>query len=306
MSQKIFKFLTKRITILLINIITISSSTLSAAPITFNTALPVAKGALVNREQFIFRQFENDNSLLDRDKESSGLVSVIGYGVTPKFALFGALPYFNKSLSVDSINGRVKRSNNGFGDPKIFGRYTFFQQDQPGQTFRLASFGGLKAPTAQSNKTDRLGLLPPSLQPSSGSWDYFGGLVLTYQTVDFQFDAQIQSEQKGRNNGFEFGRQLNFDLSYQHRVFPQLVGAGTRSFLYAVIESNWVVQESNRFFGIEDINTGGSTLYITPGVQYVTFKYILEAAVQIPVAQNLNGGALETDYIFTTGFRINF
>jgi hypothetical protein len=38
----------------------------------------------------------------------------------------------------------------------------------------------------------------------------------------------------------------------------------------------------------------------------VTKKWILEAGVQIPVRQRLNGNALETDYLFTSGFRLNF
>jgi hypothetical protein len=38
----------------------------------------------------------------------------------------------------------------------------------------------------------------------------------------------------------------------------------------------------------------------------VTKKWILEAGVQVPVHQRLNGSALETDYLLTTGFRVNF
>ncbi len=43
-----------------------------------------------------------------------------------------------------------------------------------------------------------------------------------------------------------------------------------------------------------------------PGLQYVTKRWIVEAGVQIPVVQDLNGTALEKDYIFRAGFRFNF
>jgi hypothetical protein len=58
--------------------------------------------------------------------------------------------------------------------------------------------------------------------------------------------------------------------------------------------------------GWADPNTGGTIIFLAPGIQYVTRRYILEAAVQIPVVQNLNGNALENEYVARTGFRWNF
>ena len=43
-----------------------------AAPISTNTALPVAKGEYVFREQFIFNQSGDDPSTLDRDHHPTG------------------------------------------------------------------------------------------------------------------------------------------------------------------------------------------------------------------------------------------
>ncbi len=47
-------------------------------------------------------------------------------------------------------------------------------------------------------------------------------------------------------------------------------------------------------------------LFLSTGIQYVTPKYILETAIQIPVVQNLHGNALNAGYIVSTGFRVNF
>jgi hypothetical protein len=38
----------------------------------------------------------------------------------------------------------------------------------------------------------------------------------------------------------------------------------------------------------------------------VTKRWVAEAIVQLPVAQNLNGAALEDDVIVRAGFRVNF
>ena len=49
-----------------------------------------------------------------------------------------------------------------------------------------------------------------------------------------------------------------------------------------------------------------SVLFILPGLQYVTKRWIVEAGIQVPVVQDLGGTALEKDYIVRTGFRLNF
>ncbi len=58
--------------------------------------------------------------------------------------------------------------------------------------------------------------------------------------------------------------------------------------------------------GISDPNSGGTTWFLAPGVQFVTKRAILEASIQIPTVQDLNGLALENDYIVRAGFRVNF
>ncbi len=282
------------------------STPLYAAAITFNTALPVAKGAFVNREQFVVRQFNNDSSPMDRDLKVNSLVSVLGYGISSKLAIFAALPYLDKTLDLTAMDQRFTRSSRGIGDSKLFARYTFVQHDKRSKTFRIAGFGGFKAPTGKDNKRDRLGRLPMPLQSGTGAWDYFGGVVLTYQTLDYEIDSQLSYNRKGNANNFGAGNEARADISFQYRLSPFELSSDTHSFLYGVLEANLIDQKHDQISGIDDPDSGGTTLYLTPGIQYVTIKYILEAAIQIPVVQNLNGSALETDYIFTTGFRINF
>ncbi len=281
-----------------------NSTKLNAAPISFNTALPVAKDSFLNREQFIFRRFKSDTRPLNRELRVNGLISILGVGITTKWALFGAVPYFDKKLNLTINDQPLTRSSNNIGDIKIFGRYTFLQNDQPSKTLRLAGFAGVKAPTGDNTKMDALGLLPVPLQSGTGSWDYFAGLVTTYQKLDYQIDAQLSADNKGQANNFSFGDEVRADISLQYRISP--LKDDTHEFIYAVVEANLIYQENNVFFNIDDKNSGGTSLFLTPGIQYVTVKYILEAAIQIPILQNLNGNALETDYILTTGFRINF
>ncbi len=277
-----------------------------AAPISFNTALPLAKGEFVWREQLIITRSGKDPAGLKRDMSVDGLMSVLGYGITPKLAIFGVLPYQRKSLELTSPGSTLKRSNKGFSDPTLFGRYIFYQKDGAGTTFRTAGFAGAKIPLFDDGKKDTTGELPVALQQSTGAWDGFLGMVTSYQTLDFEIDGQVQYRKNGSSNGVDFGDELRLDASFQHKL-RALGGSGNvPGFLYGVIGANWTQKDRNITSGGKDENSGGRTLFLSPGLQYVTKRYILEAALQIPVYQDLNGTGLENEYVLRTGFRFNF
>lgn len=278
-----------------------------AAPQTFNTALPVAKGSFVFREQFLYQKASDDPSAADRNLEVLGGVSVLGYGVTSDLALFGVLPYLDKQLDLTMPGGQqVTRSARGIGDAHVFARYTAFQKDMRGSNFRVAPFIGVKLPTGSDNDRDGLARLPQPLQLGSGSWDPLGGVIATYQTLDYEIDTQVSYQANTKANGFEFGDEFRFDTSLQYRLLPRELGTGVPGFLYGVIETNLLHQAKNRINGVNDPNSGGTTLFLSPGLQYVTKKWVLEAIVQFPVVQHLNGAALKADFIVRTGFRVNF
>ena len=276
------------------------------APITFNTALPVAEDEFIFRGQFVFDQSGDDPSGADRDRQVFAAVSVLGYGVTSDLALFGVLPYVDKNLEITSMGVRRTRDTSGIGDLTLFGRYTVFKDDIPGRTFRIAPFAGVELPTGEDDEIDGFGRLPPSVQLGSGSVDPFGGLVATYQTLDFEIDAQASYKVNTEANNFELGDVARFDASFQYRLWPRSLGSGVPGFLYGVFEGNLIHQNKNQSNGTKNPNSGGTTLFLMPGLQYVTQRWIVEGGVQIPVFQDLNGTALEKDYIVRFGFRFNF
>ena len=281
----------------------------SAAPITFNTALPVARDSFVGRVQLVQARSGNDPGPARRDARGNALISVLGYGASPKLALFGVLPLVDKRLDVDgtgSQGGGSRRAASGIGDVRVFGRYTLLQRDGPGQTLRLAPFAGLELPTGANRRSDGQGTLPPGVQPGSGALDLFGGLIATWQTLDYQLDGQLAYQVNRRADGFDAGDVLRADLSLQYRLWPPQLGSGVPGFLYAVIESNWIHAGKHRRDGKTDADSGGNTLFLSPGLQYVTRGWIVEAAVQLPVLVRLNGDALEPGATVRAGFRVNF
>ncbi len=277
-----------------------------AAPETFNTALPVAKGAVVFREQAVVNQSGNDPSWAQRDRTVWSSVSVLGYGLNSDLALFGVIPYVNKRIELTKNGARRARSAHGVGDISLFGRYTAYKRNFRGGSFRVAPFVGVKLPTGANREKDSFGLLPAVVQPGSGSWDPFAGVVLTYQTLAYQFDAQASYKANTRADNFEFGDVARLDTSFQYRIWPRKLEGGVPGFVYAIMEANLIHQDKNQNGGISDPDTNGTRLFLVPGLQYVTKDWIAEAAVQLPVVQDLNGTALENDYISHIGFRVNF
>jgi len=274
-----------------------------AGPITFNSALPISEGVGVLRSQIKLVRKTGDTTALNHDVT----VTVLAYGVSSKLALFGVLPYVNKSMDITMGAIRVRRRAQGLGDGKLFSRYTVYQADYPGDTLRIAPFAGLKAPTGRHDKRDAFGLLPRPLQSGSGSWDPFAGIAITHQTLDWEFDTAASYRLNTKASGFEFGDEARLDASLQYRVLPRsLDNLGVPAFIYAVLESNLIWNGKNKLAGATDFNSGGTTWNIVPGLQYVTRRYVLETAVQIPALQRLNGTALETDWVWTAGFRWNF
>jgi len=236
-----------------------------SAPITFNTALPVAKDEFLVREQFIVNKSDDDPGNLNRDRTAKAAVSVLGYGVTGNLALFGVLPYRDNELKLTAAGQRIKRSASGFGDLTVFGRYTVVQRDQRGRNFRVAPFAGIKVPTGDDNKRDSLGVLPPSVQVGSGSWDPLVGVVTTYQTLKYQIDGQFSYQMNNEANDFEAGDVTRLDGSLQYRLLPRTLGSGVPAFFYGVIEANLIHQQKNEFGGRSNPDSGGTRLFLNAG-----------------------------------------
>lgn len=270
-----------------------SASRASAGPISFLTALPVARGQGIIRGQYLLIRSGADSTPPDRNLTVHAVPIAVALGVTPQLAIFGVVPFLDKSLTLTTPIGRMTRGATGLGDAVAFARYTLVAVNRAGSTIRVAPFGGAKLPTGSDAATDRFGRVPPPLQPGSGSWDGLGGVALTWQTLQWEFDAAGAYQKNTTANDFRFGDQATFDLSFQYRVWPRQLGGGVPGFLYAVAESNLVWQDKNELGGLSDSSSGGRRWDVDLGLQYVTRSFVIEGIVQIPTLQRPNGAALE-------------
>ncbi|MCF6324011.1 MAG: transporter [Gammaproteobacteria bacterium] len=279
---------------------------LSAAPVTFNTALPVSKGEGVVRVQAKYLSASDDPGSMNRELTVKALPVVGVWGITSRWTLFGIAPLLDKTMALDMPSGRTKRRVNGLGDVTAMVRYTAYSQDQPGRTVRIAPFTGIEMPTGKDDEQDTLGRLPGSLQPGSGAWNPLIGVVTTAQSLQQEWGLSTSYKLNNEANNFERGDEARLDLSYHRRIRVGGPADGLPHFLYAGVESNWVWRGKNQNNGLKDSDSGGATLYLAPTLQYITRRTVAEIALQRPVVQNLNGNALKQDFILTLSLRVNY
>jgi hypothetical protein len=275
-----------------------------AGPITSNTALPVHSGELIFREQLVWMRSTGDESAAGRELDVLMAPTVLVYGLDARLTVMGVLPFLYKRMEASTPGGRVARETTGFGDMMAVVRWSALQLDEPGETIRLAPLAGVKLPTGAQDEADELGRFPEPFQLGSGSWDPLGGIVFTWQRLRWELDAQVLYHLRTEANDFDAGDEARADVSFQYRLLPWgAIGAGVPSFLYAVLETTIVWTDEDRTAGAEDPSSGGFVWYVTPGVQWISKRSVLEAAVQLPAAQRMNGLGLRNDFVGVLSFR---
>ena len=257
-----------------------------AAPITFNTALPVSEEEVILREQLIYTDLSGPNA----DVNSLTAVTVGGYGITSKWSVFGVLPVTH----IDANIGGVSSDSFGLRDATLFSRYEIYRKDGRGTTTRLAPLIGVRVPTGKTGDT------------SDGSTDIFGGLIATVATTQYNLGGQIVYTDNGEADGFEAGNTLAFDASLQYRVWNSAPDANSPSLLFGVIEGNITLQGNSSFDGFEALNTDGTRFSISPGLQYVTQRWIADVALTIPITDSFDNVTSSPNYSVLTSLRVNF
>lgn len=261
-----------------------------AAPIATNTALPLGDRGVVMREQIMFMRASDSLSGLSREVERFELRTTVGYGVSRKLAVFAAIPYADISSDI----GGTKSSASGFGDAMMFARYEIYNVNRAGGTLRVAPYLGLRMPTGKEGET------------GDGSVDAFGGLVVTVASIDWELDSQIRYDLNREADGFDRGNVLTLDSSLQYRIAPAAINAATEGFLFGVMELSAGFAGKNETAGVENPNSGGFQLFLTPGIAYATRRWMADFGVRLPVVNDLNGNALEPDVVIVTSVRFNF
>ena len=266
--------------------------------VTFNTALPVAEGRVILRLQSRFLRFQMEET--GRTLEVLAFPWVAAWGASSRLAVIGVFPYVMKWSHAPETPAQ---SASGLSDLTLIARYTAFHRDRPGQTIRLAPLLSLRVPAGSSTRADARGRLPLYLQPGSGAWTPGVGVTFTWQRLSGQLDAALEWFSPMTRHGLRLGRQLQWDLGYRRRIFPRQLSAGVPGFLYLAVESNFHVLGARHEDGTAIPGTQRTVWLVSPGIQYVTRRWVVEAAVQIPAFQDVGRRAFRVRPSWILSFR---
>ncbi len=229
-----------------------------------------------------------------QDKDLTVTVSpvVIPYNVSTRLLVGGVFPYFNKELETNA--GSMRSS--GLGDTKLFAKYVVHQIDKRQETIRFVLKSSVTLPTGDEDAKPALG---------DGTTDYSFGVVAGWIKPRVSFTTEgvysLNTSRRGLNYGDSFA--YNFALGY--RLSPAVYERYPSPQVNVYLELNGLTTKRNELNGVNLESTGGTTLLLSPGIQYIGGrKWLVEGSIQFPIVENLNGSQLETDLIASLGLRI--
>lgn len=278
-----------------------------AVAINSDVGLTPAKGQWIVRSQLRYTKKADDPTSQDRELEVYALPQTLVYGWTERLAMILKVPFLNRELDSTSGGSRISRKDAGLGDIELLGKYRLYTRDYPAATSRWSVLAGTDLPTGQSGDADARGKLPRDLQLGSASADPIVGTAYTWQDLNGEWDVNLTYQFNTTANKFEFGDVLTYTGAYQRRVWPRtLPERGLYAQWNVVLEANGQWEQQAKDHGSRVDNTGGHLLFLSPGLQVATKRFVAEASVQLPALQNLNGNQLEPDFTLVGSVRVTF
>jgi hypothetical protein len=250
----------------------------------------------------------DSNGTLVRGTEYVNPLAVV-YGFHPKWEAIAVLPYVVTDVTTHMASQIQEIGMNGLADTQFFVQYDgLYSKDAPGGLTRLSSIFGVQAPTG----AERF---------STQAFEYTGGLIFEkavnlkyYLTSDFEYTFST-----GNNKGVSMGDSAQFDVvpaymliargdapgkaSWTRKAYERIFRNGT----FLILELNGTWRANSTLQGANIPNTGGTTLKISPGIQYFPSRsFLLEFSAPLPTVTELKGVQPNPKTAFLVGFRYLF
>ena len=232
------------------------------------------------------------------------------YRLGSSWSVGAALPYierFHAHNHNDPGGAEYERwSYNGIGDLELSGFQSFAGGQGGGRYFATA---GVKMPTGVTEVKNEAGEQPePAARPGSGSWDFLAGAGGEWRLgarsgYEEAAGIPLRLSVTGRWNGrgteeYRIGPQAQVHLASEYPIGGLFTLLGQANFRVKGKDDVGAT-------GLEEEDTGGSSLYLSPGLRVSTgSQSSIYGLVQIPVYQRVNGIQLVSDvnlYLGVTG-----
>lgn len=245
------------------------------------------------------------------------------YGVTDDLTLGFRMPYVDRQDlregehhhggSGDQVAARGDAS--GRGDLTLFGQYRFFQSRD--QRHNAALLLGVRTPTGDTSERDIAGeLFEVDHQPGSGGWGGLFGASWSSAVGRLAVDTSLlYTLSTAGTRATDVGDVVNYNLSlawplyatqehdhHEHDHHGHDHAQGWLRQFDIVLEMNGDWRERVEISGVEEENTGGNVIYLSPGVRAgFAGGWSAFASAGLPVIEDLNGRQSEPEYRIIAG-----
>lgn len=268
------------------------------APIESATSATLPKGRVLTYlklDHARYKTFDPDPTAPE-SKYANYWIAGLGYGVTPWFSAYVFAPYHAK---VDEPGGFTTR---GFADISVTGQIGF-KYDQGLQLvpenetaddledWHFTVFGGASIPSGNPNLRDSGGSIDPGKSTGFGKPSFSVGVTATKVFArNWTFNTELshlrfQQYRYDDGNDVRFGPEYRVNAALNYRTFSD---SARKLRVDLVGEAQYLRLGRDRTNGVGDAATGGSMIYLVPGVRIYWDKVTIALGVKKAVWTKLN------------------
>lgn len=196
----------------------------------------------------------------------------VKYGLSGDWVIGAEIPY-----------QRVKddfATQKGVGDMTLSTKYRFWRNDSLGIQETAAVLLKVK-------------LNSSTAQVSTDTTDFLIGLTYGYESLKWYRWASVRYRFNQNQGALSRGNRLFIDAALGYR--PEVHDYRAPDTVW-LLELNGEFRDRNALSGISINSSGGSRLFVSPGIQWTVRNFSVKAGVQIPLWSNLDAFQPRPDY----------
>jgi hypothetical protein len=227
----------------------------------------------------------------------------LAYGITDRLKASFELGYFFSKAQTFSFG--FEREANGIGDGVVGLQYNAYKNQ--GMQLDLFPYVRFTVPIGVFDQMNGPVVLPIDIQPSSGSYKYLIGALLSKRFAEGKvamfLDGSVEISQRinTERTNYKYGNLYNVSLYGSYQVIDNLI-------LAVQLRNQVRDKASNK--NNELINaTGGHVMFLTPQLRYTFFTFWNASMLyEYPFYKDMNGKQLTNNFALTLrlGRTINF
>lgn len=298
-------------------------NTISAKPLPVGSWGFGLRTEIINNDEFSTEQLESFASgglegvhSIDRITNTSLSLS---YGATENFSISARLPYIKReNIREGELVGGMPEAHthgdsSGLGDLLLLGQYRV----QNRADFDVSFLFGIKAPTGKTDEKDDDGVrFEAEFQPGTGSWDFLLGASVSKSSGNFGYHANVlYNKATEGSQSTEIGDAVSYNAALTYRLNDSHAthdhshnnASDSNGLKWDLsIELNGETRRKNKIFGASEENSGGTTIYVSPGFRVSSKSFSGFVSYGIPVVEDQNGKQTDVDSRIVAGVSVAF